>query len=84
MFDRFNKLLSSPDRRPELGSHAGEPTVIYDVRGRVVAMLSTDQIPLEEVADPMWQVTTPPPLPAWNRTTRNERVRHLNTGVFQW
>jgi hypothetical protein len=59
VFDRFNKLLSSPDRRPELGGHAGEPTVIYDVRGRVVATLSTDQIPLEEVADPMWQVTSP-------------------------
>jgi hypothetical protein len=55
-FERFNKLVTAPDRRPSLGGHAGEPTVIYDVRGRVVATLSTDQIPLEEVADPMWQV----------------------------
>ena len=36
--------MSSPDRRPMLGGHAGEPTVIYDVRGRVVATLSTDSV----------------------------------------
>lgn len=76
MFDRFNKLLSSPDRRPELGGHAGEPTVIYDVRGRVVATLSTDQIPLEEVADPMWQVMSAL-LCLCERNKSHERVRHL-------
>ena len=35
--------------------HAGEPTVIYDVRGRVVATLSSEAVKLKDVAPAMWQ-----------------------------
>lgn len=35
--------------------HAGEPTVIYDVRGRVVATLSSEAVKLKDVAPAVWQ-----------------------------
>eukprot|EP00854_Cymbomonas_tetramitiformis_P013030 gene13030-15393_t len=64
---RWRDLLDTKESKPSLAGSAGDPTVIYDVRGRVVATLSTDQGPprkgalqltevtLSEVSDRMWQ-----------------------------
>lgn len=35
--------------------HAGEPTIIYDVRGRVVATLSSEAVKLKDVSPAVWQ-----------------------------
>jgi membrane peptidoglycan carboxypeptidase len=54
-FDSWRKLLKGDKQENPLAGSAGEPTVIYDIRGRVVATLSTGTIPLYEVSDYMWQ-----------------------------
>lgn len=50
---RWRKLADG-DRSGKEG-HAGEPTVIYDVRGRVVATLSSEAVKLKDVAPAVWQ-----------------------------
>lgn len=55
--DRWNKLVDNASHEGP-GKDAieeGEPTVIYDVRGRVVATLSGEQVALGQVADEVWQ-----------------------------
>lgn len=50
---RWRKLADG-DRSGKEG-HAGEPTVIYDVRGRVVATLSSEAVKLKDMAPAVWQ-----------------------------
>ena len=49
---RWRKLADG-DRSGKEG-HAGEPTIIYDVRGRVVATLSSEAVKLKDVAPAVW------------------------------
>jgi len=35
--------------------HSGEPTVIYDVKGRVIATLSSEAVKLKDVSPAVWQ-----------------------------
>ena len=50
------KLLVDREAERSVAGKVSEPTVIYDVRGRVVATLSAEQpVPLAEVSDPVWQ-----------------------------
>ena len=49
---RWTKLADG-DRSGKEG-HAGEPTIIYDVRGRVVATLSSEAVKLKDVAPAVW------------------------------
>ena len=52
---RWNELVQQERGRPGLGK-ASEPTVVYDVRGRVVASFSSETpVALSEVAEPVWR-----------------------------
>ena len=52
-FKRWSDLTEGDKSGKE--GHTGEPTIIYDVKGRVIATLSSEAVRLKDVAPAVWQ-----------------------------